>query len=99
METKICSKCGKELPLDAFHWRNKEKNIRRSECKNCHNSIMNKRNADNRQKIQQLKQTQQCEKCGEKRWYLLDYHHINPNEKKNTIAKLMVHSNLKSVQN
>lgn len=98
METKICTKCGRELPLDSFHWRDKAKGTRRSECKDCHNSVMNKRNAENRQIIQQLKQNQRCEKCGETRWYLLDYHHLNPEEKKNTIAKLMVHSCQDSVQ-
>ena len=97
METKICTKCGKELPLSDFHWRDKAKGTRRSECKNCHNKAMNERNAANRQLIHKLKQSQCCEKCGEKRWYVLDYHHIEPSKKTDTIAKLMVHSNSNTV--
>lgn len=34
--TKICTKCGKELPIEEFNWRNKVKGTRRSECKYCH---------------------------------------------------------------
>lgn len=32
---KICSKCGKELPLSQFSWRNKSKGIYQSRCKDC----------------------------------------------------------------
>ena len=92
MNTKICTKCGKELPLTDFHWRNKAKGIKRSECKYCHNDYMNQKNAQNREIVHNLKQNSCCAKCGEKRWYVLDYHHINPEDKIKTIAKLMVHS-------
>lgn len=44
METKICSKCGKELPLNEYHWRDKAKGIRRAECKYCHNKAMSIKN-------------------------------------------------------
>ena len=92
MNTKICTKCGKELPLTDFHWRNKAKGIKRSECKYCHNDYMNQKNAQNREIVHSLKQNSCCAKCGEKRWYVLDYHHINPENKIKTVAKLMVHS-------
>ena len=36
---KICSKCGRELPLDNFSWKYKEKNIRQSRCKDCQSKI------------------------------------------------------------
>ena len=35
METKICTKCGKEKLLEEFYFRNKELNKRRSDCKIC----------------------------------------------------------------
>ena len=92
MDTKICTKCGKELPLTDFHWRNKAKGIKRSECKYCHNDYMNQKNAQNREIVHNLKQNSCCAKCGENRWYVLDYHHINPEDKIKTVAKLMVHS-------
>ena len=40
METKICTKCGLEKPLDDFSWRNKSKGTKRSECKVCQSSYM-----------------------------------------------------------
>lgn len=40
METKICSKCGRELPIDQFNWRNKAKGTRRADCKECHSGYM-----------------------------------------------------------
>lgn len=43
MDTKICTKCGKELPIVDFNWRNKEKGIRRSECKYCHCGYMKRK--------------------------------------------------------
>ena len=38
METKKCSKCGRELPLSSFPWRNKSKGTYRSDCKECHSN-------------------------------------------------------------
>ena len=40
IETKVCTKCHKELPITDFNWRNKEKGTRRSECKYCHSNYM-----------------------------------------------------------
>ena len=57
METKICSKSKKELPVEDFHWRNKSKGTRRSECKYCHNTYMNEKNNNNRSVIQNLKES------------------------------------------
>ena len=41
METKICTKCGRELPIDQFNWRDKSKGTRRADCKECHSNYMN----------------------------------------------------------
>ena len=35
METKICTKCGKELPLTEFNFRDKSKGTYRAMCKEC----------------------------------------------------------------
>ena len=45
MITKVCTKCGLELPIEEFHWRNKTAGTRRSECKACHN-LMSKKDYD-----------------------------------------------------
>lgn len=99
IETKICTQCGRKLPVTEFHWRNKAKGTRRSECRECHNRYMSNKNAENRMAIQQLKKAVCCAKCGEQRWYLLDYHHIDPTSKKDKVSELMLHSSLKDALN
>lgn len=88
METKICSKCGKELPIDQFNWRDKKKGTRRAECKICHSSYMKQKYQEKKNIVQELKSQCRCAKCGDNRGYVLEYHHVNPEEKENTIARL-----------
>lgn len=87
--TKICTKCGKELPIEEFNFRNKAKGTRRSECKYCHSQYMKKQYAEKQQMVQELKAQCKCAKCGESRGYVLDYHHINPEEKENIVARMI----------
>jgi predicted HNH restriction endonuclease len=35
-----------------------------------------------------MKSNSQCAKCGESRGYVLDYHHINPEEKDVSVARM-----------
>lgn len=88
MDTKICSKCKKELPLDNFNWRDKMKGTRRSECKECFSKYMKKKYQQKKKEIQEVKSDIACAKCGEKRGYVLDFHHIDPSLKITTIARL-----------
>ena len=88
MDTKICSKCGKEFPITDFNWRDKKKGTRRSECKYCHCEYMKQKYQEKKQVVQQLKAESKCAKCGESRGYVLDYHHIDPTQKENTIARM-----------
>ena len=88
MKTKICTKCGQELPIDQFNWRDKSKGTRRAECKKCHSEFMKNKYQEKKQLIQNLKTQDKCAKCGENRGYVLDYHHINPEQKKDTIARM-----------
>lgn len=89
METKICTKCGRELPIDQFNFRNKAKGTRRSECKECHTSYMKQKYQEKKNEIQTIKAQLSCAKCGDKRGYVLDFHHLNPEEKENTIARML----------
>lgn len=89
METKICTKCGRELPIDQFNFRNKAKGTRRSECKECHTAYMKQKYQEKKNEIQELKSQYSCAKCGDKRGYVLDFHHLNPEEKENTIARML----------
>ena len=100
METKICSKCGIEKSIDDFHWRNKALGTRRSECKECHNNTVKKRYAENKQTINDLKEGKCCEKCGyDKCSAALDFHHIDPSTKIDTVAKLSTHANIEAAIN
>ena len=45
---KVCSKCGRLLPLSSFPFRSIKKGTRRAECKECHSAYM-------RQKYQEKK--------------------------------------------
>lgn len=88
METKQCTKCGRVLTLDQFNWRNKAAGSRRSECKDCHSAFMKQKYQEKKQIIAELKSQATCAKCGDDRDYVLDYHHINPENKDNTVARM-----------
>ena len=92
MDTKICTKCKKELPIDEFNWRDKSKGTRRSECKYCHTTYMKQVYEDKKDLIANIKTQIKCQKCGESKEYMLDFHHTNPNEKENTIARMTSNS-------
>lgn len=89
METKICTKCKKEFPIDQFNWRDKKKGTRRSECKFCHSNFMKQKYQEKRNIIDELKSQCKCAKCGDNRSYVLDYHHINPEEKDEKISRMI----------
>ena len=88
MQTKQCTKCGKILPITQFNWRNKAKGTRRSECKYCHSEYMKQKYQEKKNIVQEIKSSCSCAKCGQTRGYVLDFHHINPNEKSDSIARL-----------
>lgn len=91
----ICKSCGLEKPEEDFYFRNKQKGTRRSNCKECHNNYQKKKVNDNKSVLEKLKLNLSCEKCGEKRPYCLDFHHINRENKSNTVSRLIIHSSLK----
>ena len=90
METKICTKCGRELPLDQFNWRDKAKGTRRADCKQCHSGYMKAQYQEKKETIQDIKAELKCQKCGyDKCAEALDFHHINPEEKEDRIARMI----------
>lgn len=89
METKICSKCGRQLPITDFYWRNKNKGIRRSDCKNCHKGYVKQKYKERHDEIDKIKNSLCCAKCGDTRFYVLDFHHKNSEEKIDGIAQIL----------
>lgn len=115
MESKICSKCKKELSIDNFRWKNKSLGKLHSQCKNCQkeaekirytlskerqNNVLSTAIKQKQQNIELVDKYKQCgcQKCGEKRPYLMEFHHINPQNKKNTIAHMIKSSSLQNLK-
>ncbi len=87
MDTKICSKCNRELPLSMYHkngFDRKGKQKYRGYCKDCANKIEKERYKKKKDYINNQKN--QCAKCGENRTYVLEYHHKDPSQKDFTIG-------------
>lgn len=93
METKKCSKCGKELPFSEFYkGRNACKKCERQRAKNWRqaNPTKHVNQVLRRQKKQSEwlnSQKTPCIICGESEPICIDFHHINPSEKEFTIGK------------
>lgn len=106
METKICSKCKKELPATSefFAGRTDRKiGTLQTYCRECQaeykkmHYAKNKQsymdNAHNTQKkifiwFQELRETLICSKCGENRAWVLDFHHIDPLSKDDSVVNI-----------
>lgn len=89
METKICSKCHIEQPLNNYHKNGFDKNGQqkyRGYCKTCANQIEMNRYWQKRAVVDELRSV--CQKCGETRSYVIDFHHKDKNEKEITIGRM-----------
>ena len=51
METKVCSKCGMELPLEMFHKNSKSPDGRQSICKNCKSEYSKSKLQERKEKV------------------------------------------------
>lgn len=89
METKVCTKCKRELPIDQFYWRDKKAGRRRSECKDCHNGYVKAKYQEKQNDIEELKSELSCAKCGDNRGYVLDFHHLDPEEKDVAVSRMI----------
>lgn len=99
MDTKICSKCGKDLPLSAYHKNGFDaagNQKYRGYCKECANALERERYQKKKHFIDSQKC--QCAKCGDTRTYVLDFHHKDKDEKEFTIGRLKKGS-LELIQN
>lgn len=109
---KKCSKCGLEKNECDFFFKNKEKNILHSICKDCKRGLDRdsyKNNSKNRKtKIRknalknkeivknyliEYKKNVECVMCGEKRWYVIDFHHIG--EKIDNVSNIVKRGSLR----
>lgn len=91
MDTKKCSKCGRELPLTEYYSRGNGK--LRSECKQCHKNYVKNKYNERKEMVNKIKGNQGCAKCGESREYMLDFHHKDPSIKDDNIARITSNNN------
>lgn len=101
METKVCSKCKNDLPIEQFSIK---KGKPQSYCKSCHSEYRKNHYEQNKQKyidkasnyrkefwewFRNLKKDLSCIKCGEDRHWVLDFHHRDSSLKDNEVSKLI----------
>ena len=84
-ENVVCSQC-KEIKniYQDFYWSGNKRV--HSICKTCVCENEKKKYQQRLDDFESYKKTLFCKKCGEKRFYLLDFHHRNPEEKEFTIS-------------
>lgn len=83
MEHKVCTQCGINQPLTNYY---KNGNRLGSCCKDCHKKNIKQVYDDKVNKVNQYKADHGCKRCGETRYWVLDFHHPDPNEKEFNIS-------------
>lgn len=112
MTTKFCPDCGVEVPITEFAFKNKAAGIFQPYC-NTHRKLRAKqayqrnkteviaktisRNKKYVEINKQWKDNLACASCGENSTCCLDFHHLDPTEKENTIGFLLNHTSLNGV--
>jgi hypothetical protein len=103
METKHCPKCGETKTIDLFRNNKKQPDGLYRICKACckiyeqkayrnnpkryiERSVKSKK--ENRKWINEYKSHTACIKCKENRWWVIDFHHVDPTEKEYTISEM-----------
>ena len=98
---KYCPKCEQDKKLDEFSNNKNNIDGKQRTCRKCmaedqkKSYLKNKKDYLDREKIYQkkkyekinkLKQESGCIKCGDKRYYVLNFHHLDPNIKNFSIS-------------
>lgn len=105
-DSKVCSKCKRVLPLEMF-WKDKTNSTGYCGwCKECKGQYIYSRRGRSLQLRQINRRSKQevlteaktpCLKCGETRWYLIQYHHVDPATK--AIKHSMRNYSLEQIEN
>lgn len=100
---KTCSKCKEEKELSEFHKNSLKKDGYNSYCKSCMRTLQNqnqhlyrqrqKRNTKkyierNKEFVNRYKSLCGCKICGEKRSWILDFHHLE--DKDENVSRLVI---------
>lgn len=103
MKTKTCPRCGETKPtIEYRNQKNNPDGLNRV-CKLCckhYEQTAYNRNPkryversvnstkEKRKWVDQYKQNQKCTRCGEDRWWVIDFHHIDPSTKSHDISDI-----------
>jgi predicted HNH restriction endonuclease len=85
---KKCYKCQEIKELDQFYKNRSTKDGLSGYCKRCSHEGEKENNQLSKEWLQTLKN--KCQICGESRWWVLDFHHVDPSKKTISIAKYAV---------
>lgn len=88
-DNKVCTKCGRDLPLSQYHRVGTYSNGKvrlRTYCKDCANKTERERYRKKKEFLNEFRT--ECAKCGDTRTWVLDFHHIDPSKKDFTIGTL-----------
>ena len=109
----LCPNCKIEKFLEEFAKNSAKKNGHSSWCKKCCQENDKKRYIRDRVKIlkrrteyreekkywlENYKKNLKCQKCGETRWYILTFHHKNPDKKDFNISSSYRITNIKKIK-
>jgi hypothetical protein len=90
---KVCPRCKETKLLDGFGRHSHTKDGLRSHCKMCHFQANKKRAKLVRKKryrlVNRIKTKAGCLQCGDKRHFVLDYHHMDPRTKSYDISEMV----------
>ena len=81
---KVCNRCLQEKSIDDFY---QSKGKIMCYCKQCHRELEKNRYNKKMEELNNFKKTLSCKKCGEKRFYLLDFHHKDKEKKDYAISE------------
>ena len=89
---RVCSCCGKQRP-DKYFYKVKKgngKSVPRSECKKCTLDKKREREREHNKEYDKWFKAipKKCERCGETRWYMIDFHHIDPANKECEMSQI-----------
>ena len=101
---KKCSKCDINQPIDSFYKNKRKKDGLQDYCKACKKESDRKFWVSHKDKwsshydvkrrervewFKGFKATLSCKKCGDNRYYILDFHHLDPSQKDVEISTAM----------
>ena len=79
----VCKECGIEKDISEYYSSNGKT---RKVCKKCVRKAQNEKYHCHQKWLNDFKQEHPCVKCGCDKFYLIDFHHINPKEKDYSIS-------------